>query len=328
MLPTIETSKLKREGWVLGPSADKYLFIGPLVFSLIACSVISYDAFFLTAIWLFIGTFDAAHVMATTPALLNRLYGRRFSKFIFWGILIFIPPLIFALYSYSTAAFVHTLAYLALFHICRQQHGWVMVSRARFGEKTYRIFDSLELLNIVMGPIIWWHSPYSNIAHTYFFKGDLAIQLPSALAQAALVVHFAYHAFYIWHFFSRTERNYGKAFLFLTTWIWFFGGLVIDNEGSFFWITLILSHGLPYIYLSSKTLKTQVNGFEHVNIKLRWIGFGIFLLVTAAAWALTLPPGRGVHVLHNPLVWSPLILHYIYDGFIWRKSAFDPLIGV
>lgn len=326
-MPT-ETMKVKKEGWILGPQADRYLFIGPILFALVASNTLAYNSFYFTAVWIFIGTFDAAHVMATTPALLNRMYGRRLSKFIFWAILILIPPFIFALYSYSTALFISLLAYLALFHICRQQHGWVMVSRARFGEKQGRIFDSLELLNIVIAPIIWWHSPYSNIAHTYFFKGDLVLELPAQLAQAALIIHFAYHAFYIWHFFARTERNYGKAFLFLTTWIWFFGGLVIDNEGTFFWITLILSHGLPYIYLSSKTLKTQVKGFESIKMQYRWVAFGIFLLATAAAWALTLPPGKGAHVLHNPLVWSPLILHYVYDGFIWRKSAFDPLIGV
>lgn len=320
---------VKRNGWVLGPKVDKFLFIGPILLGLIVSTTsLAYNNQLLPIIWILIGTFDAAHVMATTPPLLNRMYGKRLSKYIFWGILLVIPPLIFAIYSYSAFLFVHLLADLALFHICRQQHGWVMVSRARFGEKNDRIFDSLALFNIVMGPIAWWHSPYSNVAHTYFFEGDLALFVPAAVAQAALIIHFAYLAFYIWHFFSRTEKNYGKGLLLLTTWVWFFGGLVLDNEGTFFWITLILSHGLPYIYLSSKTLKTNVKGLEPVKIHFRWVAFGIFLLSTAAAWAMTLPPDKSAHVLHNPLVWSPLILHYVYDGFIWRKSAFDPLVGV
>lgn len=317
---------------LFGPRLDLWLFIGPLFLALALALLGALGLNLNFALFvLLLPSFDFAHIFAVFPAVLSRLNHRpEFRRnFAFLALAVFI--LVLAVYLTSESLFTSILAYLALFHILRQQVGWVMIARAKAKDPTPRSLDLLQIYSLMFFPVIWWHSGLSTVSKKYFVPGDLALSFPEQVGWLALTVFILVQAYYWFSYLRKPVRNQAKHLVLASTFIWFFFGLVLPGNSDFFWVSLILIHGLAYIYYVSRMAPTPWNPLQKISVTARLKYFFAFLLLTGICWStlhFTLYSQSEWKQVLAPLVWTPLLLHYVFDGVIWRKGFFDPRIGV
>src|SRR5262249_56954114 len=110
------------------------------------------------------------------------------------------------LFTQGEAVFWRVLAYVAVFHFVRQQAGWVLLYRARAGERDRlgRALDLGAVYAATVYPLLWWHAHLPRRLH-WFLPRDLAA-LPAALASAALPPYVALLAAYA----GRAARRYPR----------------------------------------------------------------------------------------------------------------------
>ena len=98
-----------------------------------------------------------------------------------------------ALYAWGPGPFWRAIAYLAVFHFVRQQYGWVMLYRARNGERDRvgRWLDGATVYLATIYPLVWWHAHLGDRQFAWMKKGDFLSGLPAWLADATGVVYLA-----------------------------------------------------------------------------------------------------------------------------------------
>src|SRR5262249_771377 len=155
--------------------------------------------------------------------------------------------------SLGPIVFWRCLAYLAVFHFVRQQYGWVMLYRARCGERDRagRLIDSAAIYLATIYPLVHWHAHLPR-KFWWFLKGDfgtipqLAEQLLEPIYWPALGLYFARS---IWRRLAHGFANPGKDLVVLTTALCWYVGIVTFNSDYAFTVTNVVIHGVPYLVL-------------------------------------------------------------------------------
>ena len=345
-----------RPGWILGPRADFAIFTGPILaaFALIlyasARGVLHDDM----PPWMFallIVACDVAHVYAT--AFRVYLDPVRFKRRP--GLYIGVPIACFAigvlLYSAGPGVFWRVLAYLALWHFVRQQWGWVAYSRARAGEGSVdRRLDQATIYAVTVYPVVYWHAHLPRDFH-WFIEGDFA-GLPRVLAEIGRVVHWAVVGSFllrqVQRFWAGRGVNVAKLQIVATTWIAWYGGIVLLNSDIAFTALNVLSHGVPYLAV---VWAVERNYAETSRSKLaRWftpraavlllgslvlVGYAEEWLWDGMVWQehgglFPFGPEEGLPIallgVVVPLLAMPQATHYVLDGLLWRRRE-HPEIG-
>jgi len=340
-----------RSGWVLGPWADLLIFSGPVLVGLGLIALAHSGGFLHTPMppWAFallIVGCDVSHVWATAfrvyldPEVFRRRPG------LYLGIPLACLGVGILLYSASAngALFWRVLAYLAAFHFVRQQWGWVAYARHRAGESNPldRRLDQLAIYNATLFPLLWWHARLPR-AFDWFVAGDFASGLPPWASQLGQVAHWSINALYLarqlWLFQRGRGVNWAKLQIWVTTWIAWYGGIVVLNSDLAFTALNVLSHGVPYLAVvwavEGRRWKGE-RGFPAALFRGQgWLAFlGLLLLAGfCEEWAwdrlvwhehaglfpgvdLELP--RALMSLLVPLLALPQATHYVLDGWIWR----------
>jgi hypothetical protein len=103
-----------------------------------------------------------------------------------------------ALYARGEAVFWRALAYLAVFHFIRQQYGWVMMYRARGGERDRagRWLDGATVYAATLYPLIVWHTQLPR-GFWWMKQGDFVAGLPAVTATVAGWIYLALLAAYV-----------------------------------------------------------------------------------------------------------------------------------
>ena len=253
------------------------------------------------------------------------------------------------LYSLGPVAFWRGLAYLAVFHFVRQQYGWVMLYRAKCGERDRagRWLDSAAIYLATVFPLVYWHAHLPR-RFWWFLRGDfqqipkLAADLLEPLYWLALAAYFLRSVWRRSHGFA----NPGKDLVVLTTAVCWYVGVVAVNSDYAFLVTNVVIHGVPYLVLvywyawvrereSLPAPALQAGKRRHNHLK-------TIAAFVATVWALAFAEellwdrcvwherdwlfGPGWRVsewkwLLVPLLALPQLTHYILDGVIWRRRA-------
>jgi len=340
----VSANQSKRSGWLFSRRVDLGVFLAPAVVSLVVVAVAetvglreSPDWSWITAVLLV----DVAHVWATgfrvylDPDELRRRPARY----------VLIPIAAFAigvlLYSQGEMVFWRALAYLAVFHFVRQQAGWVLLYRARAGERD-RLGRRLDLAAVYVAtlyPLLWWHAHLPR-RFSWFLAGDFA-GVPPLLAAiaapiwAALLLIYAARAVVR---YARRRGTPGKDIVVVTTAACWYAGIVATNSDFAFTVTNVLIHGIPYfalVYWYGRRRATVEEGRGVWRMFARGPGLMLATLWAAAfieellwdkaiwhdrAWLFGAPFDLGdLRVVVVPLLALPQLTHYILDGFIWRR---------
>jgi hypothetical protein len=259
-----------------------------------------------------------------------------------------------ALHAYGEVAFWRALAYLAVFHFIRQQYGWVMMYRARAGERD-RLgcwLDGATVYAATLYPLIVWHTQLPR-AFWWMKPRDFVAGLPAITATiagwiyAALLVAYAIRA--VGAAIAGRPVAWGKHVIVATTAACWYVGIVATNADYTFTVTNVFIHGVPYLalvylYARAASRETASRGGATARLINRRRGLIVFL---ATLWAVAYVEeliwdraiwhdrswlfGGGIDVgdataVLVPLLAVPQLSHYLLDGFLWRRRA-NPRLG-
>ncbi|MBX9579153.1 MAG: hypothetical protein K2X87_02505 [Gemmataceae bacterium] len=345
--PVSAAAPAARRWWLFSPAVDLLAFGGSAAVSLAALAV-GWHLGLLdgdkadTPDWTWVAAvllIDVAHVWSTLfrvyldPAELRRRPGV-YALVPLGGWLAGV-----GLYALGPAVFWRCLAYLAVFHFVRQQYGWVMLYRARLGERDRpgRLLDTLTIYLATVYPLVYWHAHLPR-RFAWFLPGDFAA-LPAVAADLLEPVYWAALGLYAgrslwrrWHGFT----NPGKDLVVLTTAVCWYVGIVLFDSDYAFTVTNVVIHGVPYLVLVYWYAWMRPAGPRPAN---PWRPVGVFL---ATVWALAFAEellwdkavwhergglfggpwsAGGWQGVLVPLLAVPQLTHYVLDGIVWRRKG-------
>jgi hypothetical protein len=247
-----------------------------------------------------------------------------------------------ALYSEGEIVFWRVLAYLAVFHFIRQQYGWVMLYRARLGERDRagRALDTAAIYLATLYPLIYWHTHLPR-AFWWFLANDFAA-LPAFAERVVRPIYWAVLSVYafrsIYRWLIKGEVNPGKDIVTLTTALCWYVGIVAYNSDYAFTVTNVIIHGVPYLALVYWYARTRRAKASALYRTLACRPITLLATLWLIAYVEEMLWDRGVwherawlfggawevltlKVLLVPLLALPQLTHYVLDGFIWRRKS-------
>jgi hypothetical protein len=258
----------------------------------------------------------------------------------------------FALYAWGPGPFWRTIAYLAVFHFVRQQYGWVMLYRARNGERDRfgRWLDGATVYAATLYPLLWWHAELPR-GFAWMRDGDfLRGAVTHELVRAAGVVYAALLAAYVVRAIAQIVRresvSWGKHLIVITTAACWYVGIISTNTDYTFTVTNVFIHGVPYmalVFVYAKAAAAEAPRGAGAQLLARGV-----IVCLASLWVIAYVEemlwdraiwhdrewlfGSGLDVgdtgalILAPLLAMPQITHYVLDAFLWRRSA-NPRLG-
>lgn len=332
--------------WLFSPAIDVAAFGGSALLSFIALAVGWHFGWLDgekadTPEWTWIVgvlLIDVAHVWSTIfRVYLDPVEFRRRP-----GLYLLVPAAGLAagvgLYSLGSTVFWRCLAYLAVFHFVRQQYGWVMLYRAKCGERDRigRWIDSLAIYLATVYPLVHWHAHLPR-RFWWFLRGDFQ-QIPELAADALEPLYWAalglYFARSLYRRLESGFANPGKDLVVFTTALCWYVGIVAINSDYAFLVTNVVIHGIPYLVLvywyGWMRERKPVSRFRTIAVFLAtvWVlAFAEELLWDRIVWkerswlfgsSWQFGDWKWLFV---PLLALPQLTHYLLDGFIWRRRT-------
>jgi hypothetical protein len=251
-----------------------------------------------------------------------------------------------ALYACGEGVFWRAIAYLAVFHFIRQQYGWVMLYRARNGERDRfgRWLDGATIYAATLYPLIWWHAHLPR-GFSWMKDGDFVGGVPAWASRAAGIVYVGLLAAYTVRALVQRPVSWGKHVVVATTAACWYVGIVVSNNDYAFTVTNVFIHGIPYmvlVYLYARAAAREAP--TGIGARLLARGVMVFLgTLWLVAYAEELLWDKafwhdhtwlfgggwqtgGVALILAPLLATPQLTHYVLDGFLWRRSQ-NPRLG-
>jgi hypothetical protein len=260
-----------------------------------------------------------------------------------------------ALYAWGPGPFWRAIAYLAVFHFIRQQYGWVMLYRARNGERDRigRWLDGATVYLATIYPLVWWHAHLGDREFAWMKKGDFLTGLPTWVADVTGAVYLAALAIYLVRALAQIVRrqsvSWGKHLVVATTAACWYVGIVSTNTDFTFTVTNVFIHGIPYlalVYVYAKNSAREPGAEAGTNARVFTKGRGLVVFL-ATLWVIAYVEelfwDRSIWhdrewlfggsfeidnaaIIIAPLLAAPQLTHYFLDAFLWRRTA-NPRLG-
>jgi hypothetical protein len=243
------------------------------------------------------------------------------------------------LYSRGELVFWRALAYLAIFHFVRQQHGWIMLYRARGGETRGRWIDSIAIYAATLWPLAYWHA-HAPMRIDWFVAGDI-VPLPQIVATLTFPIYVIALGTYlvraIWKY-MHGAGTLGKDIVVATTAIAWLTGIVIFGSDYAFTVTNVFMHGIPYFFLvfvtTRKSHEAIIERAAPVFARSVFWFLGIVWMIAygeeliwdraiwqerpwlfGAAWDV-----ESLKWILVPMLALPQLTHYLLDAFLWKRK--------
>jgi hypothetical protein len=348
-LPSPPGSPSGRRGvWLFSARTDLTVFLGSAIVALLAlwigarAGVLYGD----TPDWAWVPAvllIDVAHVWSTSFRVYLDTDELKRRPWLYSLVPVLGLAIGIALYSEGELVFWRALAYLAVFHFIRQQYGWVALYRVRADERDAlgKWIDTVAIYAATLYPLIYWHTHLPR-RFWWFLTNDFAA-MPSIIERIAAPIYwlalglYAFKSLYGW--LIKREGNPGKDIVVVTTALCWYIGIVGYNSDYAFTVTNVVIHGVPYfalIYWYSRARMKQTSGRGAYRIFAH--GPAVFLVTLWAiayieemfwdrgvwqdrSWLFGSPWEIGtLKLVLVPLLALPQLVHYVLDGFIWRRK--------
>jgi hypothetical protein len=196
-------------------------------------------------------------------------------------------------------------------------------------------------------PLVWWHASLPR-AFAWFREGDF-VALPAALAPASVALHVAVLLAWVgrqaWLLAHGRPVNLAKAFVLATTWLAWFGAIVLLDSDLAFTSANVLAHAVPYLALVRRWGRARHEGGRDVVARLfapralaLWAGaLAAVAYLEEGLWdrlyghahdALFPLPAVSLDAAAASVVAGALAVpqatHYVLDAFLWRTGAENP----
>ena len=291
---------------------------------------------------------DVAHVWSTAFVVYLDPAERRRRPALYAGAPLAAFAVAVGLYACGEGTFWRAIAYLAVFHFVRQQYGWVMMYRARNGERDRlgRWLDGATVYAATLYPLIWWHASLPR-QFSWMRDGDFVGGLPHAVIAPARAIYVALLVLYVARAAVQRPVSWGKLLIVATTVACWYVGIVATNTDFAFTVTNVFVHGIPYmalVYIYARAAAREPGSARGASARLVGRGVVVFLATLwLVAYAEELLWNRALEHEHvwlfgssldigclayvlAPLLAVPQLTHYFLDGFLWRRRA-NPRLG-
>jgi hypothetical protein len=337
-----------QSSWLFSARTDLTVFLGSAIVSLLAlwigarAGVLYGD----TPDWAWVPAvllIDVAHVWSTSFRVYLDTDELKRRPWLYSLVPVLGLAIGIALYSEGELVFWRALAYLAVFHFIRQQYGWVALYRVRAGERDLfsKWIDTAAIYAATLYPLIYWHTHLPR-RFWWFLTNDFAA-MPLMIEHIAAPIYWLVLGVYVFKslfgWLVKREGNPGKDIVVVTTALCWYIGIVGYNSDYAFTVTNVVIHGVPYfalIYWYSRSRMKQTNGRSVYRIFAH--GPALFLVMLWAiayieemfwdrgvwqdrSWLFGSPWEIGtLKLVLVPLLALPQLVHYVLDGFIWRRK--------
>ena len=299
---------------------------------------------------------DVAHVWSTAFVVYLDPAEWRRRPFVYAGVPIACLVGGICLYACGEGVFWRAIAYLAVFHFIRQQYGWVMLYRARNGERDRvgRWLDGATIYMCALYPLIWWHASLPR-GFSWMIDGDFITGLPQAVVPTAYVVYVALLVIYaargVMQLVRRQPVSWGKHLVVGATAACWYNGIIAHNTDYAFMVSNVFTHGVPYMVLVFMYARNAArepissDGASAQLLKGRALRAAVIFLATIwviayfeeMLWDRTLWHDRSwlfgagrdastIAIVIAPLLAVPQLTHYILDAFLWKRRS-NPRLG-
>ena len=350
--PTFELSRPiapSSSRWLFSPGIDLTVFLGSAAVSLLALWVgaragVLYGD---TPDWAWVPAvlfIDVAHVWSTSFRVYLDKDELQRRPLLYAMVPVLGLALGIALYSEGELVFWRSLAYLAVFHFIRQQYGWVALYRAKAGETSRfgKWIDAFAVYAATLYPLIYWHTHLPR-RFWWFLTNDFAT-VPPFIDRVASPIYWSAMVLYgcrsLYGWLVQRKGTPGKDIVVVTTALCWYIGIVSYNSDYAFTVTNVVIHGVPYfalIYWYGRNRVRQTNGRGVFRIFAHGPAFFLISLWAIAyieemfwdrgvwqdrSWLFGSPWEVGtLKVVLVPLLALPQLVHYVLDGFIWRRKS-------
>jgi hypothetical protein len=340
------SAALEQQKWLFSAPVDLSVFLGSAALSLLLLAV-GWQFGLLdreTPDWTWISAvllIDIAHVWATSFRVYFDVDEFKSKFWLYTLVPVFGYAIGVALYSEGELTFWRVLAFIAVFHFVRQQYGWVALYRRKLKE-TSRVtwwIDASAVYLATLYPLAFWMTRLPR-NFEWFVKDDF-LSLPSITETVLFPLYVlalgAYAVKSVYLYLTTGFINIGKDIVVLTTVVCWYVGIVALNSDYAFTVTNVIIHGVPYfalVYFYARARRETARPF-YKRLSNNWLVF------MATLWALAyieeLLWHRGVWHERNwlfgedfdfgalklfivPLLALPQLVHYVLDGFVWRRK--------
>ncbi len=339
----------KSTGWIFSAKNDFFLFVFPLLIGLLIAfgleiSDLGPSHLFniggthiyarITWIdWLFTALIDAPHVFSTGYRIFSDPIQLRKQSSLFIGLpLLVIFTLVFAFKTSELWTF-RAITYLNIFHLIKQQYGWMRYSEMKSNliHKMNKRHLSMMIYNFTLVPILLWHfDPAARERVGWIFQNDLLTYPSENIYSILMVCHWTLNGFFIFrlfqHFMKGHSVSMGQLMILGSTWVAWYGGIVLKVSGD---ETLLLDilHVIPYLGLTFFVYKKQIFEFK----KTRFSSFycplaALGLFGTSLYTFFTSRFDSAFSLVVLSCLAGISVTHYILDGFIWRLNQKNPAV--
>ena len=268
--------------------------------------------------------------------------------------LIIVPLLVWMVgifvYSLSTKLFWSLLAYFAVFHFIRQQYGFFRLYSLKSTRKRWMtIILNSTIYAVTIIPILIWHCNgqrnFNWMTEGDFVYFNLPLLVP--ILNGLLVICCALYLWVEWKEWKANEKlNVPRILLTFSTGLSYYVSIVLTNNDFVFSLVNVVGHGIPYLalvwYSEKRVLnETSTHFLKYIFSKWGWIAFYLIVLGLAyaeeSAWDVLVwrENSESFGWLYNtfnaidddqilafvvPFLIMPQVVHYILDGYIWKKK--------
>lgn len=328
-----------RNGWIFSKKEDILFFVFPL---LVGAVLVGSDRYFnlksshlggfntYVIIFSLLAFFDASHVFSTIFKSYLDTNERRHRKILLFLVPLLIYLLLILIYNIWGLKIVLILfGYYNVYHIVRQQYGWVSISARKANEnnKLDYYFDKITIYTFMVLPVVWAHFSFpATDKQISIPKSKTAASICIALLMLTFVLYFARQIFKL---FTGKAINFSKMLQMTTSFIsW---GAVIVFQSPLLLVITVLLHGIPYlgiVYKQSGMNKRIERGpfFLKMGYPLWFfliVVFTLGLLYTKMNNVVKISFSLGLfkEYLICALLVFP-IMHFTIDGVIWRRKSY------
>lgn len=243
-------------------------------------------------------------------------------------------------------AFWRAIAYVAVLHFVRQQYGWVMLYRARNGERDRvgRYIDGAAIYLATIYPLVWWHAHLPR-DFVWMRPGDFVLGVPTWVAEVTGIVYALSLVLYVGRALMVRPTSWGKHLIVATTAACWYVGIIGSNTDFAFTMTNVFIHGIPYmvlVYMYARAATREAPDGPNARLLTKGRGVVIFLstlwfiaYVEEMLWDKSMwhdrewlfgGPLEVTAMIIAPLLATPQLTHYFLDAFLWKRTA-NPRLG-
>lgn len=332
-----------RNGWIFSQRQDILMFVIPFLAGWLLVlidrlldlrSVYLFGKDSLVILFALLAFLDAGHVFSTVFKSYFDENIRARKKFLLYGIPVLLYAFMILLYRFfGMRSVLIFFGYFNIYHIIRQQYGWVSISARKAGENDrldHRI-DQITIYSFMIIPVIWIHFSLPGT------EKQFTLPRSRIVADTCVIVWLAVFVLYwcrqLVKTFSGVPINLSKTLqMMISCLAW---GAVIFFRSPVLLVVTVFLHSVPYLGIVYKTKERSGAGNDKVNALFAYrYSILIFLVVVLTIGIFytktdNFVKGLGLRTLFGipreyflcALLLFPL-MHFVIDGVIWRRKHY------